>query len=220
MIIGIDEVGRGPIAGPVCVCAFLYKGKASTLRLRINQEKVKKNLKKPKLQFADSKKLSKADREAWLVIVRKWRIAGICDFAVTFVHAEAIDRIGIVPSIKLALARSLGKLGKGVGPKKQNAKHAMLLKHTILLDGGLRAPAQYKKQHTIIKGDEKEPVIGLASIVAKVHRDRYMSRLAKKHPAYGFDSHVGYGTRAHYQAIKKHGTIPLHRLSFLTKILD
>lgn len=85
----------------------------------------------------------------------------------------------------------------------------------VLLDGGLRAPVHYTNQQTIIKGDEKELVIALASIVAKVTRDKRMVALAKKFPAYGFEKHKGYGTRAHYEAIKKHGITPHHRKSFL-----
>ena len=86
----------------------------------------------------------------------------------------------------------------------------------ILLDGGLKAPAKYKDQKTIIKGDEKVKIIALASIIAKVSRDRHMRRLAKKFPDYGFEIHKGYGTRAHYRALHRRGLSPLHRRSFLS----
>ncbi|MBI3634379.1 MAG: hypothetical protein HY228_02050 [Candidatus Yonathbacteria bacterium] len=89
----------------------------------------------------------------------------------------------------------------------------------VLLDGGLRAPARYKNQKTIIKGDEKELVIALASIVAKVARDARMVKLGKKFPQYGFEKHKGYGTRAHYKAIKKHGITKHHRKSFLKNVI-
>ncbi|MBI5400711.1 MAG: hypothetical protein HZB12_01160 [Candidatus Yonathbacteria bacterium] len=89
----------------------------------------------------------------------------------------------------------------------------------VLLDGGLRAPAHYSNQKTIIKGDEKELSIALASIVAKVARDKKMIALAKKFPAYGFEKHKGYGTRAHYEAIKKHGATKHHRKSFLKNVV-
>jgi ribonuclease HII len=182
MVIGIDEVGRGPIAGPVCVAAFQV---ASLSELA-------KAVRKIKLPLRDSKKLSKYQREAWFVVLKQWKAEGKCDFAISLVHAETIDRIGIAPSIRRALARSLGKL---------EAKNKHTMKNiTILLDGGLKAPKEFAKQKTIIKGDEKEQVIALASIVAKVHRDRLMTRLAKKYPNYGFADHVGYGTRAHYKA--------------------
>jgi ribonuclease HII len=92
------------------------------------------------------------------------------------------------------------------------------IRETILLDGSLYAPKEFKKQKTIIKGDEKEPAIGLASIVAKVTRDRYMLKMAGKHPLYGFENHVGYGTKKHYLAIKKHGMTDIHRKSFLKRV--
>ena len=89
----------------------------------------------------------------------------------------------------------------------------------VLLDGGLKAPVEFKNQKTIIKGDEREMVIALASICAKVLRDRKMNLLGKKHPKYGFEVHKGYGTKKHYQAIRKYGLLPVHRRSFLRKIL-
>lgn len=89
-----------------------------------------------------------------------------------------------------------------------------------MLDGGLKAPDIYRNQHTIIEGDENEPLIMLASIIAKVHRDRQMTRLAKKYPEYGFDLHKGYGTKLHKAALKRHGPSEIHRSSYLKKILD
>jgi ribonuclease HII len=83
------------------------------------------------------------------------------------------------------------------------------------LDGGLYAPEEFYHQETLIKGDEREPVIALASIVAKVHRDRLMERMADQYPGYGFDMHKGYGTNEHYKALRKLGPSPLHRLSFI-----
>lgn len=90
---------------------------------------------------------------------------------------------------------------------------------TVLLDGGLKAPDEYKDQKTIIKGDEKEVCIALASIIAKVIRDRYMVKIAQKYPKYGFEEHKGYGTKKHYEAIQKSGISPLHRLCFLQKTI-
>jgi ribonuclease HII len=87
-----------------------------------------------------------------------------------------------------------------------------------LLDGGLKAPAEYLFQETIIKGDEKEPIIAMASIAAKVSRDWFMESLADKYQGYGFDKHKGYGTRAHYQAIMELGLSEIHRKSFLRGI--
>lgn len=84
----------------------------------------------------------------------------------------------------------------------------------IMLDGGLYAPPEYKNQQTIIRGDENHPLIAAASIVAKVHRDRYMARLHKKLPQYGFDKHKGYGTQGHIAMLKKYGLSAAHRASF------
>ena len=92
------------------------------------------------------------------------------------------------------------------------------IEYMVLLDGGLKAPEEYKHQETIIKGDEKIKCIALASIVAKVERDRYMERKDKYYPEYSFIDHKGYGTKDHYKMIKKYGISPLHRKSFLTKV--
>ena len=89
----------------------------------------------------------------------------------------------------------------------------------VLLDGGLKAPESYKNQETIIRGDEKEPIISLASIMAKVTRDRHMGELALKHPLYGFEQHKGYGTARHYENLRKHGISPAHRKTFLKNLV-
>ncbi len=193
-IVGIDEVGRGPLAGPVAVCAFMITEKG------VERFLLQKSL--GKLPLRDSKKLSKLQRELWFAEIKKLQKEGKCDFVVSMVSAQKIDKIGIAPAIRFALARSLYKL---------NTKSYQL----IFLDGGLKAPVEYKNQQTIIKGDEKIPVISLASICAKVMRDGHMQKIAKKYPEYGFERHVGYGTRAHYAAIKKHGVTEIHRRSFL-----
>jgi ribonuclease HII len=190
-VIGVDEVGRGPLAGPVCVAAFSISHTSLIARAG--------------LPLRDSKKLSLLQREKWFTTIKLWHKQGKCTFATSYVHATTIDRIGIAPAIKRALKNSL---------KKINAQPT----HTILLDGGLKAPLHFKKQKTIIRGDERETVIALASIVAKVRRDRYMQKLAKKMPEYGFETHVGYGTRAHYRALRKNGLSPVHRRSFLKKL--
>lgn len=199
-IIGIDEVGRGPVAGPVCVAA---------LQLRIRNYELR--IKNTKIPLRDSKKLSAKQREEWFAQIKKWKKEGIVDYAVSFVSAKKIDQIGIAPAIKLALSRSLLKL---------EFRHPMSKKTLVLLDGGLKAPTEYINQKTIIKGDEKEPAIALASIVAKVLRDRLMIKQAKKYPNYGFDSHKGYGTDFHYKNIRKFGITEIHRKSFLKRVLE
>lgn len=196
-IFGIDEAGRGPIAGPVAVGVF---------RLDIENKDFKILIKKTKLKLRDSKKLNHKQREEWFEVIKKWKKEGRCDYSVTLVSAKDIDLKGIVPSINKALSKSLHKL--------QN-KDCKL----ILLDGGLKAPKEFTRQKTIIKGDEKESVISLASICAKVTRDRYMCKISKKYPKYNFYLHKGYGTREHYGAIRRHGISPLHRKTFLKKVL-
>ncbi len=190
-LIGIDEVGRGPIAGPVAVCALIWKDREID----------------PPPNIKDSKKLSPQKREEWFAQIEEWREKSVLDYAVAYIPADDIDTIGISNAIKCALVESLARLQ--VEPEHVH----------VLLDGSLYAPEEYMHQETIIKGDEKEPVIALASIAAKVLRDQFMEELAEKHPEYGFENHKGYGTNDHYKAIKKHGITPYHRKSFLTGLL-
>jgi ribonuclease HII len=190
LLIGIDEVGRGPLAGPVAVCALIWKNRQLD----------------PPDHMKDSKKLSPQKRNEWFVRIEEWREQGTLDYAVSYIEAEAIDTIGISNAIKCALMESLARLR--VEPETVH----------ILLDGGLAAPDEYMHQETIIKGDEKEPIIALASIAAKVLRDQLMDEMSDVHPGYGFENHKGYGTVEHYKAIKKYGITPLHRKSFLTKM--
>ena len=191
-LIGIDEVGRGPIAGPVAVGAFCIS--------IANLAKVRRIFRGVK----ESKQLSETQREGWFGIIQQSKKVDLVDFAVTFQSEKIIDVNGLSYAIKMALRVSLNNVASD---KSQQ--------YRVLLDGGLKAPLEFTNQKTIIKGDEKEMIIALASICAKVLRDRKMNVLAKTHPEYGFERHKGYGTRAHYAAIKKHGILPLHRKSFL-----
>ncbi len=191
-IIGIDEVGRGPLAGPVAIGAFC----------------VKKDFKfKKLLGIRDSKKLTPEKREYFLIKILELEKSGEVEFAVSYVSAKEIDKIGISSAIKKALKNSLNKINK-------NRDEC-----SVFLDGGLYAPEEYKKQKTIIKGDDKIKVISCASVVAKVLRDRLMCKLAKKYPKYGFEIHKGYGTKKHCESIRKNGICSEHRKCFLKKIL-
>jgi ribonuclease HII len=213
-IVGIDEVGRGPIAGPVAVCAFVIKDESFL------ENPTHKKL--PPLR--DSKKLTKKQRVTWFNFLKEAKTEGFCDFAVSFVSSDNIDKFGINKCIQKALNESLVKITsqdssnssrftlKG-SDATENLKNPASF--NIFLDGGLHAPIEYTNQETIIRGDELHPVISMASIMAKVSRDRIMVAYAKQYPEYGFDSHVGYGTKAHYSAIKKHGQTPIHRKSFI-----
>ncbi len=196
--IGIDEAGRGPLAGPVAVGVVGIIGYESRVGNKNNGWF--KNLK-------DSKKLSEKSREEWFVKIKKANRDGWLQFAVAFGGANLIDKKGIVFTTHDAMERALRKLG--ANPKETLA----------LLDGALKAPPEYVYQKTIIKGDEKEPIISLASIVAKVSRDRLMKKIAQKYPRYGFEKHKGYGTRSHYQKIEKNGLSPIHRKSFTRRIV-
>jgi ribonuclease HII len=187
-IIGIDEVGRGPIAGPVAVCALCLNPNFDTKDFK---------------NFRDSKKLSHIQRLKWLEKIKVEKENGTLVYKVSLESNRVIDKKGLTFAIKRALANSLEFLN--IKPKDC----------LVLLDGGLKAPIQYKNQKTIIKGDEKELAIALASIVAKVHRDTLLINLARKYPGYGLEKHKGYGTSAHYQALRKLGISPFHRQSFL-----
>ncbi|MFA6392597.1 MAG: ribonuclease HII [Candidatus Paceibacterota bacterium] len=228
-IIGIDEVGRGPLAGPVAVCAFLIKDN-NFIESAISRTYGKKDIgpsyvKLPKLK--DSKKLSKKQREEWFEYLKVAKTEGLCDYAVSFVSPENIDKFGIAKCIQKALNQSLDKVAsqnlpnfsgltlKGSDADKNLEDSVSLSSFKIFLDGGLHAPVEYINQETIIRGDELHPVISLASIVAKVSRDRIMTKYALDYPEYGFNKHMGYGTRAHYSAIRTHGQTPIHRKSFI-----
>jgi ribonuclease HII len=216
-IVGIDEVGRGPIAGPVAVCAFLIKD--DTFLKNPTHKKL------PKLK--DSKKLTKKQRVTWFNYLKDQKEKGFCDYAVSFVSPENIDKFGIVKCIQKALNESLANVTsqnstnfprftpEGPYTDKNLQNSASFDSFQIFLDGGLHAPVEYINQETIIRGDEIYPVISMASIMAKVSRDRIMINYAKIYPEYGFESHVGYGTKSHYSAIKKHGQTTIHRKSFI-----
>lgn len=191
-IIGIDEVGRGPLAGPVAVCAF---------RLPVIF---------PIKHFGplkDSKKLTALKREKIFVQLKKLKKDGEVQYSVSLESAKRIDTIGISKAIKNCLEKSL---------KNLKTKPSECI---VLLDGGLKAPEVYKNQKTIIKGDEKERAIAFASIVAKVTRDALMCKLAKKYPKYGFEIHKGYGTKKHCEAIRKYGLSREHRRYFCKNLI-
>jgi ribonuclease HII len=208
-VIGIDEVGRGPLAGPVAVGAVLVSHDFDWDLLP---------------GVGDSKKVTQKNREAIFLRAQELKKEGKLSYAVGLVPATTIDRIGIVPSIRKAMQQALtkiqtpsfprGTLGKKIPrvPLGKDFFDDVLVK----LDGGLKAPGEFVNQETIIKGDSKEKVIGLASIMAKVTRDRYMTKLTEVSglQKYNFDIHKGYGTKAHREAIMEYGLSKEHRVSF------
>jgi len=190
-IVGIDEVGRGPLAGPVTVCAFSVKESFDMSFLR---------------GVTDSKKMTKKAREEWSEKLHKARRRGKVEFATCSVSAREIDKKGISAAIRTAIRRALTRLN--VNPKKSS----------VFLDGSLKAPERFVRQKTIIGGDGKHKLISAASVIAKVHRDAYVTRLGKRYPKYGFEVHKGYGTLAHRKSIQKEGRCPEHRESFCRNI--
>ncbi len=194
--IGIDEVGRGPLAGPVTVCAV-----ATSMHPRVIA-KILNGIK-------DSKKLSQKQKEEWRAVIRANEKFFI---AVTSVRAASIDKNGMSYAARKAVARCLQRL-------ESHLEARLPSEVKILLDGSLYAPPFYTNQETIIKGDEKIPLIAAASIMAKLYRDRHMVRLAKQFPQYQFDVHKGYGTKLHRSLIRKHGLSKVHRKTFCTKLI-
>lgn len=200
-IIGIDEVGRGPVAGPVATGTVLIR---------------KENYKKCEELFAnfkDSKKLSPKKRNEWFANIKKAKEEGLLDYKIVFVDNKKIDEFGIAPSIKSCIKTSLK-----IYPQQGRGNLEKIEECLVLLDGGLKAPEEFINQKTITKGDEKEMVIALASIVAKVTRDSVMCNMAKEYPNYLLEKHKGYGTKAHMGAIREHGISDIHRKSYLKNI--
>ncbi|MBU6388272.1 ribonuclease HII [Patescibacteria group bacterium] len=195
--LGVDEAGRGPLAGPVAVgVVAVPEGFDVTKEFP---------------GVADSKKLSEKKREKLFAMLEARVALGDARFIVEFESAETIDREGIATAVLKALARGLEEFAKW---GSQTSPRISKSDFHILLDGALRAPAEYA-QETIINGDELIPLISLASIAAKVVRDRLMREIAKEYPQYGFEKHKGYGTKAHYEMLEKHGLCVIHRRSFI-----
>ncbi|OGF81870.1 hypothetical protein A2W48_00765 [Candidatus Giovannonibacteria bacterium RIFCSPHIGHO2_12_44_12] len=195
-IVGVDEAGRGPLAGPVTVGAIAVS--ISNFKFPIF-----KNIK-------DSKKLSAKKREEWLSLFQN---NSKILYTVSSVSNSVIDKKGISHALRLAVRRCIDKLKTRL-PDGQVENSDL----KILLDGSLYAPSEYK-QKTIIKGDEKIQIIAAASIIAKVTRDRRMVRLAQKYPQYDFHIHKGYGTELHCKLVKKHGLCDIHRRSYCSRLI-
>ncbi len=188
LIVGVDEAGRGPLAGPVAVGVVCAPCEYDILAVF------------PGLN--DSKKLSEKKREALFKILQQELKAGNLTATVCLSSTRMIDDKGIAYAVRHAVERGIRKLL----PDPKAGK--------VYLDGSLKAPTEYE-QETVIRGDGIIPAIMLASVAAKVTRDRLMSRLDLEHPGYGFEKHKGYGTKAHYEAIRRLGPSGVHRTTFL-----
>ena len=177
LIAGVDEVGRGPLAGPVVTAAVIL------------------NPDRPIAGLMDSKALSEAQRDALDVAIRENALA----WSLGRAEVAEIDRLNILHATMLAMQRAV--VGLAVAPG------------LVLVDGN-RCPELPYPVRAVVKGDQSEPAICAASIIAKVARDREMATLDERYPGYGLAKHKGYPTRAHRQALLELGVTPIHRMSF------
>ena len=180
IICGVDEAGRGPLAGPVCAAAVILP----------------KGLEIPGLN--DSKKLSDKRRRELMPIIKEQALA----YGIAFASHEEIDEINILRATFLAMERALAKLQ---------------IKPDLALIDGNRQKDFGINVETVVKGDSRSANIAAASVLAKVTRDDYMEAMALQYPGYGFEIHKGYGTKAHYEALRNLGPSPIHRMTFLKK---
>ncbi len=182
-ICGVDEAGRGPLAGPVCAAAVILPENCVIEGLN------------------DSKKLTEKKREALYDVIIEKALA----YGIAFGTVGEIEEFNILNATFLAMNRSI---------KQLNIKSDY-----ALIDGNLLPTDIGVTAETVVKGDSKSMSIAAASVLAKVTRDRLLLEYDKQYPEYAFAAHKGYGTKAHYEAIKKHGITPIHRKSFLKGII-
>lgn len=179
-ICGIDEAGRGPLAGPVCAAAVILP----------------EGLEIPGLN--DSKKLTDKKRRELFPIIEAQALA----YGIGWASQEEIDDINILQATFLAMSRAVEQLN---------------IRPDLALVDGNRAPTLDLPVETVVKGDSLSASIAAASVLAKVSRDDVMLRMAEEYPGYGFEVHKGYGTKAHYEALRTFGPSPIHRRTFLKK---
>ena len=177
LVAGVDEAGRGPLAGPVVAAAVILDDQ------------------RPIAGLADSKKLSPARREALFDEIRAYALC----FSIAEASVEEIDRLNILQATLLAMRRAV---------------QGLRLKPVMVLVDGNRLPVLDVPAEAIVKGDARVQAISAASILAKVHRDRWCAQLHERYPQYGFAGHKGYGTAAHMAALRTHGACPEHRRTF------
>lgn len=180
IVCGVDEAGRGPLAGPVCAAAVILP---------------------PNIQIDgldDSKKLSDKRRRELVPIIKEVAIS----YGIGLVDHDVIDDINILQATFLAMEKALSQL---------------TVKPDIALIDGNREKDFGVPVKTVVHGDSLSASIAAASVLAKVTRDNLMLQMAQDYPQYGFDIHKGYGTKAHYEALRQHGPSPIHRMTFLKK---
>ena len=181
-VLGVDEAGRGPLAGPVVVGAVLIE----------NTKQVVENVR-------DSKKMTKKQREQAFVEIQEKSTA----FGIGIVDAKEIDRVGIKEAVKEAMILAVSEVEKKIKKKVDY----------IISDGAVYLLDDHKMM-SISRGDLNHYSIAAASVLAKVTRDMIMEEYSKKYPNYGFEKHMGYGTKMHLDAISKHGICDIHRKSY------
>lgn len=189
-IAGVDEVGRGPLAGPVVAACVVLPEDFDVLGVD------------------DSKKLSEKKRDELYDIILE---QALC-YGIGIVDNEVIDEINILQATKLAMRQAVKKADE------QLAQHIKGAKIEHVLFDAMEIKEVEKPQQKIIKGDAKSISIAAASIIAKVTRDKMMVELSEIYPYYAFERNKGYGTKAHYEGISEHGITPIHRKTFLKKI--
>ena len=180
LICGVDEAGRGPLAGPVCAAAVILP----------------EHLEIPGL--TDSKKLTEKKRRELFPVIQEQAIA----YGIGFATEQEIDEINILQATFLAMQRALDQL---------------TVRPDLALIDGNREKDLGLPVKTVVKGDSLSANIAAASVLAKVTRDNLMVELSEKYPEYGFEIHKGYGTKAHYAALREFGASPIHRMTFLKK---
>lgn len=214
-VIGIDEAGRGCLAGPVVAGACVF-----SQRLFESPEALEKSA-----LINDSKQLSAESRASQFTVLEALRAQGLIDVAVAFGSVAEIAEHNILGATRLAMQRAIEQLAQqadgwslphmaAADPLFQSASEIK-----IIVDGRPLKPFPYAHEG-VVKGDAKSLSIAMASIAAKVTRDREMLRLAETYPDYGFAQHKGYGTAAHRAALMKNGASPIHRELFLRKVLE
>ena len=191
-MVGIDEAGRGPLAGRLFVGAVLLPYHHMHL------------IASAPMPLADSKRLSPPARRVWM----KWIKENDIPFVYSAIGPSVIDRINIYNAVHKGAARALVRLLTKAEVDAANVY--------CVTDRGMRLSGDSGVHYeSILKADEHVPAVALASIVAKVHRDQEMEKMHNLYPQYGFCKHKGYGTKAHKQALKKHGMCAIHRRSFI-----
>lgn len=189
LIAGVDEVGRGPLAGPVVAAACIFDRDVDIVGID------------------DSKKLSEKKREQFFDEIKDKALA----YGIGEASCEVIDEINILEATKLAMKRAIDEADKMLESKGRD-------RIQIVIFDAIKINDLDKEQMSVIKGDQTYFSIAAASILAKVTRDNLMKEYDKAYPEYGFASNKGYGTKAHYEGIKKAGITEIHRKSFLKNL--